>query len=222
MTEEEKPRIIVDYRESKSNVIKKLFELDCLIDVKKLEVGDFLCSERACIERKTTNDFLNSLIDKRLFSQAKDLREQFEKPLIIIEGEDNLFSLRKIHPNAIMGALSSLVIDYGIPIIKTNTPFETAQMIKTIAKREQFKNGSSVSLRGKKTRFSDKEQKQFIVEGLPFVGPKLAETLLKEFRTIKNIFNAKKEDLKKIKNLGEKKAEYIVKIISEDYEKKSY
>ncbi len=216
---EENPKILIDYRESKSIIMKKLYEMNCILEMKKLEVGDFICSKRVCIERKTINDFLESLIDKRLFSQAKDLREQFERPLIILEGTKDLFALRKIHPNAILGALSSLVIDYGIPIIKTETPLETAKLIKTIAKREQFKNGSSISLRGKRTKLSDEEQKKFIVEGLPFVGPKLAENLLKEFKTIRNIVNAEEEELKKVKNLGKKKAEYIVKILSEEYEK---
>ncbi len=107
------------------------------IDVieKQLPVGDYLIDENICIERKTCSDFLQSLIDGRLFSQLKDLKDNFVNPIIIIEGETLFMKERKIHPNAIRGALASIAIDYGMPIIWTYNQLETAEMIISIANR---------------------------------------------------------------------------------------
>ena len=76
--------IYADDRELSNRVCKKLFELDADIKQIRLEVGDYLLSKNVCVERKTVKDFVNSIIDKRLFQQAKDLTENFKKPIIVI------------------------------------------------------------------------------------------------------------------------------------------
>ncbi|MEA3254774.1 MAG: helicase-related protein, partial [Candidatus Altiarchaeota archaeon] len=62
-------KIFVDVREKNSKVLKILCE-KADIDMRQLDVGDFILSDRVCVERKTVEDFLSSIIDKRLFSQA--------------------------------------------------------------------------------------------------------------------------------------------------------
>ncbi|MCK4714853.1 MAG: hypothetical protein KAT35_04710, partial [Candidatus Aenigmarchaeota archaeon] len=121
--------IYADDRELRSPVCRKLFESKVEIKPIRLEVGDYIVSKRVCVERKTVSDFVNSMIDKRLFQQAKDLSEQFEKPIIIVEGAEDIFSQRNVHPNAIRGAIASLIIDFGIPILQTNDGEDTAHMI---------------------------------------------------------------------------------------------
>jgi Fanconi anemia group M protein len=52
---------------------------------------------------------------------------------------------------------------------------------------------------------------------LPNVGPSLAKELLKKFKTVKKIVNAKEEKLKKVEKIGEKKAKNIRNILDSDY-----
>jgi len=52
--------------------------------VKRIEIGDFIISERVAVERKTAADFVSSIVDGRLFDQAAKMKEAYEKPLIII------------------------------------------------------------------------------------------------------------------------------------------
>ena len=59
-----------------------------------------------------------------------------KKPILILEGDD--FYSGFINPNAIRGSMASIAIDYGISIIPTRTPEDTAAMIKRIAIRELF------------------------------------------------------------------------------------
>ena len=210
--------IIADNRECGSQVIKKLKETGMNIKMETLSTADFIISSRVGIERKTPKDFVDSIIDKRLLHQLRDLKQNFEKPLIIIEGEEDIYSQRKIHPNAIRGMLATIAISYGIPILQTKNSQETAELIKSIAKREQNKEEKSMGIRTDKKPMTTKEQQEFIIESLPGVGPSLAKSLLAEFKSVKKIMNSKEKRLTKINQLGGKKAQEILKILEETYD----
>ncbi len=210
--------IFVDNREQASSVTKALFERECKIIMKQLPIGDYILSKDVCVERKTIQDFVSSMIDGRLFNQLVDLRENYPKPLIILEGKiDELFTLRNIHRNSLIGALTSIALDYQVPIINTKNVEETAEYLYVIAKREQLANKKEVSLRIGRKGLTLKEQQQYIVEGFPLVGPGLAKNLLKEFGSIKNIANANEKELQNVENLGKLKAKKIRKILDSEY-----
>jgi len=209
--------IFADSREGGSRVIKKIKEMGVNIQLKTMTTADFVVSSRVAIERKTTRDFVDSIIDKRLLSQLKDLKQYYERPLIIIEGEEDIYSVRKIHPNAIRGMLSTIAISYGIPILHTKSPGETAELIKSIAKKEQNYVKKDFGIRVDKKPLTTKEQQEFIIESLPGIGPSLAKSLLNKFGSVEKIINADQKNLINIDQLGEKKAEEIIKIIKEEY-----
>jgi len=87
-------KVIVDHREKGSAVIKELIELGVKIHLEKLENADYLLSSRVGVEFKRTEDFVNSLIDGRLLQQMRELKENFERPLVIVEGEQDIYSVR--------------------------------------------------------------------------------------------------------------------------------
>jgi len=216
-------KVIVDHRETK-NIIKELIKHKLDVEVKQLNIADFVLQtsdinnkeKTIGIERKTKQDFLNSIIDKRIINQLIILKENFKLPLLIIEGDENIYALSNIHPNAIRGMLSSIAIDYQIPIIYTRNFRDTAALINTIAKRLE-KSRKPLTLLAKRKPLTTKELQEFIIQSLPGVGPSLAKSLLKEFKTIKKIINASEEKLKKIDKLGDKKSSDIKKIIEEKY-----
>ena len=89
------------------------------------------------VELKTKDDFLRSIIDKRLLQQLKELKQNFDIPIIILQGEEDIYSLRKIHKNAIQGMLATIAVSYNIPILTTKNPIEQANLLRIIAKRKQ-------------------------------------------------------------------------------------
>src|SRR3989344_5622509 len=111
--------------------IKQLISADFIIPTKDIN-GNI---HNVGIERKTTNDFLNSIIDKRIIQQLIALKENFTIPLLIIEGSKNIYEIRNFHPNAIRGMLASIALDYQIPIIYTKNFRDTASLLTVIAKR---------------------------------------------------------------------------------------
>lgn len=208
-------KIVFDYREA-GDVTTELQKMGVDLKSKRLQIGDFLISKDTAVERKTVHDFLQSIINKRIFSQLSDLKK-FEKPLLIIEGNEDIYSLRDMHENAIRGALLCISLDYGIPIIKTRDQKDTALFLYLLAKREQLELKKPVASRYRRSKMNKKELQEHIVSGLPNVGPTLAKNLLKKFKTIENIFSTPDQDLIKVDKIGRKKAQEIRKIIKKKY-----
>lgn len=206
----QRTRIIVDKREIYSG-IPDLLSLKADVEIKQLPVGDYILSSRIGIERKRAEDFLESLIRKRIFNQIERLVEAYEKPILIIEDE-GLFS-RNVNERAIYGAIAYLLTDCDIAVIRTRDRYETASLLYAMATREQFRKKKEISLRGKKPNMDLKERQQFIVEGLPYISATLAKRLLNHFGSIKNIMNASLKELKKVNGIGEKKAKAIKEVI---------
>jgi len=215
LKDEEEILVIVDDRELKSSVSKRLFKLGARLESRRLEVGDYIVSDRTCIERKSLKDFVGSIVDGRLFSQARDLA-CFEIPVMIVEGPGDLYSQRNMHPNSITGAMSSVILDYRIIIIRTNDESDSARLIFHLAKREQ-KKGQNMPVLRKSTPLTTKERQEFIVSGLPGVGPNLAKNLLKDFGSVERVFSADFEELKNVKKIGDKKAREIRELIKSEY-----
>ncbi len=209
-------KIIVDHRESRSPVMRFLTQKDIIIEPQQLDVGDYIVSSRIGVERKTVDDFLNSLIEGKLFVQMKNLRAAYSRPLLLIEG-DNLLTKRNISHNAIFGSFSAIMVDFGIPIITTHTPQETADFLTVMLHREQKEGDRAVAVRGEKTARTISEQQQFLVEGLPNVSAVLAQRLLQHFGSIRTLVNASEEDLCQINGIGKNIATDILKILNAEY-----
>ena len=187
-------KIIVDHRESRSPVMRFLSQKDIIVEPQQLDVGDYIISSRIGVERKTVDDFLNSLIEGKLFVQMKNLRATYSRPLLLIEG-DGLLTKRNISHNAIFGSFVSIIVDFGIPIITTHISQETADFLAVMAHREQKEGDKAVAIRGEKTARTISEQQQFLVEGLPNISAVLAQRLLQHFGSIRSLANASEEDL---------------------------
>ncbi len=209
--------IIADDREKGAGIIKELSNTGAKVSMKRLEVGDYMLSSECVVEFKTVADFVDSIIDNRLFSQVRELKSKYNKPLIVIQGSEDIYSQRSIHPNAIRGVLATITIDYAVPVIQTRNFQETAALFAVIAKREQEGKGKDFDFHVGKRPFTTAEQQEYLISSLPGVGPTLAKPLLERFGTIKNIVNAKTDELKQINNIGEKKAKDIQKLLTEEY-----
>lgn len=208
--------IFADSRES--DLADLLHSKGAKVNLGALKVGDFILSEDVGCERKEIVDFVSSLIDGRLFDQAKNMKSNFTKPFFILEGDFNLFfSVRNVQQAALFGSLAALVIDWGIPILFTKNKDETAELLITIAKREQIEKKKSISARGSHKPQTITDSQQFFVEGLPQIGPEAAKALLKHFGSPKAIADASFEDLKKVEGIGDKRAELIRKILDTIY-----
>jgi len=200
--------VVSDYREKE--VIENLKKLGAVVNVRALDVADYICSEQVGIERKTHSDFVSSIIDGRIFEQAEALKKSFEKPIVVIEGYSN----REINENSFKAAVASLLIDFNLSLLATKNPMDTAKTIFWMAKKEQSA-GRGISIKvGKKPKEMKKLQ-EFVVASIPGISTVLAKRLLEKFGTIENIVAADVSELQKV--VGNKKGEGIKKVLAAKY-----
>jgi len=210
------PMVFVDPREREMG--RRLEALGMQVTLHPLEVGDYVLSDRLGIERKTADDFVSSIVnpDRELFRQIGDLSRSYQRPLLILEGQD-LYS-RQVHPNAIRGALAAIAVDFGVPVLPTRDREETALVIALLARREQQPGGSGdIKVHGKKTAHTLKEQQEYLVTSIPSVGPAVARNLLKHFGSVEAVMRASYEELMQVDLVGPRIAERIRELVGGEY-----
>ena len=217
--DEERPSVIVDNREMQAKVPEYLSNLGAKISLEHLPAGDYAAG-RVLIERKTIQDFVDTLVDRDLFGQVKALAESAIRPVMIVEGGSiaDLYDLRNIHPNAIRNTLASVAADYDVSLLFTKDAAETAEMIYAFARREAGSERKERSLHTAKTARQTNDALLYILTAFPEVGPKAARELLREFGTLRRILSASKEELMGVKGIGEKTASAIVSMSVKNWE----
>lgn len=208
--EETKVVVKIDNREIRSGIKDYLINCGCIVQEEQLSIADYIVSERVAIERKSYSDMISSIMDGRIFSQMKELVDNFEKPILLVEGFECFIGFNE---NALFGALSAIAIDFGVPTVWTKNKMESAKFICQAAKREQLERNGSFRIRVKKKPKNLREEQEILVAGLPSVNSVLSKRLLEKFGTPKKIFNATKGELMEVDGLGEKKAERFVNLI---------
>jgi ERCC4-type nuclease len=210
----EKPKVII-FMDKRESLYQALTDFDCEVRQKMLVVADYVLSDRIAVERKTSDDFIASIIDQRIFKQLSALKENFDKPILIIEG--NGLSSDRVPANVVRGALASIAIDFAIPILWTKNKQETAGMIYWIAKREQIGEKREIAIRAGKKATTLTAQQEFLVSGLPGISNVRARELLKYFSNPMAIFSAEESELSSVKKLGSKTAKNIKEVLTKKY-----
>lgn len=211
-----KPTIIVDSRELGSTTTRELSKYDVVITQETLSMGDFVISDRTAVERKTAEDFVASIIDGRLFEQVSNLKSAYEMPILLIEGESFQTS-RNIAPEAVMGAVASVIVDFGVPVVWTRSPSETALLLLSIARREQSKGERRPRIRMERKPESLAREQEFVIAGLPLVDTVLARRLLRAFGTVEKVFLASEQELQNVEGIGRKISDRIRKLLTAPY-----
>jgi Fanconi anemia group M protein len=214
--EEDRIRLIVDSRELPTAVARELTRLDVEISGETLEIGDYVASQDVAIERKESGDFIQSLIDGRLFVQLSALRSAYRRPVLIIEGEQ-IIGLRAVNPASIYGALASIAIRIQVPILWTRNAEETANVLYRIAYLEQADSKKPLRTRSGDAKGTDAETLEYILSGFPGVDTVTSRAMLSEFGTLEKIFSTEKKDLQKVKGVGPKIAGRIRRLLTTRY-----
>jgi len=213
--------VTVDNREMQSKVPEHLSNLGAKIHLEHLPAGAYSVG-RVLIERKTIQDFVDTLVDRDLFGQVKALADSAIRPVMIVEGGSiaDLYDVRNIHPNAIRNTLASIAADYDVSLLFTKDAQETAEMIYAFARREEGGEYAERSKHSAKHSRSANDALLYILTAFPDVGPKAGRELLREFGTLRRILSASKEELMAVKGIGEKTAAAIVSAAVKTWEEK--
>jgi DNA excision repair protein ERCC-4 len=207
-------RIIVDEREKKSGIPDLLRAVGVNLEIKTLPVGNYIVAPETVVERKSVHDLISSIFDGRLFDQCNRLKEHFAHPVVLMEG--NVDEIEQIVENPLVfyGAVSSIAIDFKIPIIPTPSALHTAKLLISMSSRKEVTKGPFL----KKIKKSDDVERQqlSVLCSLPGIGEKLAVRMLRKFGSPSKTLNASLADLAKVEGLGEARAKKIKQMLDSE------
>ncbi len=208
-----KLRIVVDEREKKSGIPDLLKGIGISLEIKMLPVGDYIVAPDTVVERKTISDLISSIFDGRLFDQCNRLKEHYQFPILLIEGDIDEIEELTENPLIFYGAISSIAIDFKIPVIHTPNAFHTSKLLISMCSRKDASKGPFI----KKIRKSSDIQKQQLsmLCSLPGVGEKTAIRMLEKFGTPLMVLSSSITELSKVGGLGEARAKNIKKVLQE-------
>ncbi|MBN1399840.1 MAG: endonuclease [Anaerolineae bacterium] len=212
------PTVIrVDHRELASGVPERLKQFDWVrLEVEQLEFADYLLSAHLAVERKSAPDFAASILDRRLFTQSRELCYAFERVIYLVEGPD-LYGVSRLHPNAIRGALSYLAVLAGVSVLRSESVEDSAILLATMARHAQHGLGYEVPYHAKRRSESPSLQMRYLAENLPGVGPRMAHLLLERFETLEALVTASEDELLKVHGIGPKTAAGIRALLTRRY-----
>ena len=204
-------RIVVDERERKSGIPELLKSVGMNLEMKTLPIGDYIVGPETIIERKSIRDLMASVFDGRLFDQCSRLKEHFENPVVLMEG--NVDEIEEITENPLIfyGAISTVVLDFKIPVIPTPSAAHTAKLLVSMCSRKESHKGPYLK-KIKKSNDLEKQQLSSLCS-LPGIGEKFAVRMLEKFGTPLKVFTATNSELAKVEGLGEARAKKIKKVL---------
>jgi len=211
------PRVVVDERERQSGVPERLSKLDVRVYYSRLPVADYVVNPEIAAERKSIGDFVSSVYDGRLFSQAASLSTSFRKPYIVVEGDVSRVSELVKNPASYYGAIASVTLAYDLRLLHTANADETALAIAALVKNSRARPVPPGFMQGPPKSKDDRQQQLYFVSSLPGVGVKLAKRMLARYGTPRTVVNLTEAQLAMIPGLGPKRASRIAHVLDTAY-----
>jgi len=177
------------------------------VQMARLNTGDYFIEGGVVVERKTYADFATSLADGRLFPQAAALARSPHRPIVLLEGPRSPH-MPAVHPHALKGALVSLAVMWRLPVLHARDPEDSLRILLYLA--HQLRNSDpAIAQRYDRKPKRLASQKLYMLQGLPGVGPALANRLLVQFGSVERVVAADEETLMHVRGVGQKKAARI-------------
>lgn len=193
--------IVVDKHESQSAraVMKRLRALEeegeIVLEIRPLQVADYLVGTHY-IERKKVADFVTSILDGRLWRQAKNISfasiDYDMTPVFLIEGSLNYIlrskHFRDFNPASFIGAWDSLQKDYEVQVVHAQNSFFTVLWLLRFAKDPTKRDAAHAIRKASKSSWPHDLKARYILEGFQKIGGVRSTRLLEKYRDLGTIF----------------------------------
>jgi len=214
--------IIIDQRESRCTVPRKLEELKVPVIYDTLEIGDYvICGreEKLVIERKDANDYLGSMISGHLNNQLLEMSTNYSISILIVEGFITEALMTRQMPRLNYNANLAHVITRrspngksGLPsVVCLDTQSDTAYFLKSLNDVMTTENlyFRTFVLETKKNK---RNPALSILATFHNVGENRAKLLLEHFNwSLKRVLNADESELCQVEGIGKMIAHSIKK-----------
>jgi len=212
-------RVVADERERASGVPEELSKLNVRVYFSRLPVADYVLNPELAVERKSVKDLVTSVYDSRLFYQAAKLSAAYSKPFLLVEGDSKEVELLVRNLKSFYGAIANVTLAYGLRVLYTANPRETATAIAELLSHARAKPLSRMPSELPPKAKSIPQQQLYLVSAMPGIGRKLAEKLLSKYGTPRRVMGLTTGELAMTGGIGWKKAEKIKHMMDATFSK---
>ena len=206
--------IVVDDRERNSRVIPALSSMEGInLRVARLPLGDYLIDDLLLFERKSVTDLIASIKDTRLFTQVCRLAGSRYRTALVLEGTSREMAASGMRREAIQGALISVTLMFGLPLLRAMDAAESARLMAYAARQARAWSTAALPRRTRRPRGRRRAQ-MYVLQGLPEVGPARARRLLDAFGSIEAVLAASDTELRAVDGIGATTAGLIRWVVS--------
>lgn len=188
------------------------------ISITRLKTGDYLVDGSFLFERKTLPDFAASVISGRLFKQARRLAAKSQQTSfhsgLILEGVSGDLQDSGISREALQGALVTVTLFIGLPVLRSSLPEETVQLFRFVAEQGRARASGALPRRGYRPKGKEALQNH-LLQSFPGIGPARAKSLLAQFGNVRSVITAGEKKLASVPGIGECTARSINWLLEE-------
>jgi Fanconi anemia group M protein len=116
-----------------------------------------------------------------------------------------------VSTNALQGAVLSLILDFGVPVIHSSSKRQSAFSLADIHYRLQKSPSASVRLGYRPRRLRNRAL--FVLTSLPGVGRAVGENALRHFGSLRTSFGADEKSWRAVPGIGMTKANRIATLL---------
>jgi DNA excision repair protein ERCC-4 len=212
-------RVVADERERASGVPEELSKLNVRVYFSRLPVADYVLNPELAVERKSVRDLVTSVYDSRLFYQAAKLSAAYAKPFLLVEGDSKEVESLAGNLKSFYGAIANVTLAYGLRVLYTASPKETAIAIAELLTHARAKPLARMPQELPPKAKSTPQQQLYLVSAMPGIGRKLAEKLLSKYGTPRRVMSLTAGELAMTQGIGWKKAEKIKEMMDATFTK---
>ena len=202
-------RIVADHRERDSGVVQALSNMENVeVRIEHLSLGDYFVDDIFLFEHKTMMDLTASIKDARLFRQACKLAGDSRRAAFVLEGTALDLCSSKMRREAIQGALITVTLMLGLPLLRALDAAETARLMVYAARQARAWSTGALPRRIRRPKGKRRAQLQML-QGLPGIGPERAARLLDAFGSVESVLTASSDELQTVDQIGATTADAI-------------
>lgn len=213
-------RVVADEREKASGVPEELSKLNVRVYFSRLPVADYVLNPELAVERKSVRDLVSSVYDSRLFYQAAKLSAAYAKPFLLVEGDSKEVATLAKNTKSFYGAIANVTLAYGLRVLYTANPKETAMAIAELLTHARAKPLARMPSELPPKSKSVAQQQLYMISSMPGIGRKLAERLLSKYGTPRKVMSLTAGELAMTPGVGWKKAEKIKGMLDTTFTKR--
>jgi len=223
-------KLLIDSRENSELtelVIENCDKMNIPYEKTWMDVGDYVFAT-VCVEAKSSFDFLQSVINKRLWNQIDNMDATYLSNVVIVYGSfndalenyltyvntgQNKGNQARMLKNKFDGAFGKIILDTDCSIVWVNDARKAARLISVICKMQPIDREIHMPSLVRK-RIATTDLRIDVLCTVKGISPKKAKLLINKFGSIMEIGEASIEEISQLEGFGKVTAKRLIDVLN--------